>query len=285
MRDEAVARASRRVAEAWGLRPRCGIILGTGLGGLVDRMEERVAIDYEDLSGWPRCTAPGHAGRLVCGRLAQAPVVAIDGRFHLYEGRTVDELTLPVRLLADLGVEFLFVSNAAGGLNPRLGTGDLLVIAEHLNLMGRRSMLTGDERAGIRGAALYDPELRELALRLARRAAIPAATGTYVAVSGPNYETRAEYRFLRRIGGDVVGMSTIPEVLAAARLRLRTLALSIVTNVARPDALRETSSDEVVAAANEAAPRLCRLVESVCAAITGSSGIRDAVPREKEGAS
>lgn len=252
--------------------------MGTGLGGVAERMDREFVLPYDQLDGWPRCTAPGHAGRFVCGNLAGTSLVAIDGRFHSYEGRSIDELTLPTRLLAALGVEFLIVSNAAGGLNPRLSTGDLVVIASHVNLLGRGRFVPG--ATGPRGPNPYDESLRQQALALARQEQIPAVEGTYIAVSGPNYETRAEYRFLRRIGGDVVGMSTVPEVTAAARLGLRTLALSVVTNVARPDVPRHTTSDEVVAAANLAAPRLCRLVECVlgyfaAAVASGNSSVRN----------
>ena len=224
-------------------------------------MDREFELPYEQIDGWPRCTAPGHAGRLVCGQLAGTPLMAVDGRFHAYEGHSIEELVLPVRLLAALGASTLIVSNAAGGLNPRLATGDLVVIANHINLLGRGRFPPG--RSSPRGESPYDDSLRQQALALARRELIPATEGTYVAVAGPNYETRAEYRFLRRIGGDVVGMSTVPEVTAATQLGLRTLALSVVTNVARPDVPRHTTSDEVVAAANLAAPRLCRLVECV----------------------
>lgn len=253
--------AATRVRQAWPVRPRCGVILGTGLGGVVERMERQFVLRYDDVPGWPRCTAPGHVGRFVCGTLGGTPVIAVDGRFHAYEGRSLEELVLPVRLLAALGADTLVVSNAAGGLNPRLATGELMVISDHINLLGRDRFLPGPTTP--RGANPYDPALRRRAFDLARREAIPATEGTYAAVAGPNYETRAEYRYLRRIGADVVGMSTVPEVLAAARLGLRTLAISVVTNVARPDVPRHTTSDEVVAEANLAAPRLCRLVECV----------------------
>lgn len=267
--DDVVARAAQAIRAQWPHRPRCGVILGTGLGGVAEAMERQAVLPYEAIAGWPRCTAPGHAGRFVCGTLANVSLVAIDGRFHAYEGRSFAELVLPVQLLAALGVDVLIVSNAAGGLNPRLATGDLVVLSGHVNLLGRNRFLPG--MATPRGPNPYDPELRRQALALARREQIPAVEGTYVAVAGPNYETRAEYRLLRRIGADVVGMSTVPEVLAASRLGLRTLALSVVTNVARPDVPRQTTSDEVVTAANLAAPRLCRLVELQIGALAEST--------------
>lgn len=265
MAVERAAAAAAEIRAHWPRQPRCGVILGTGLGGIAASMDCHRVWPYEQFAGWTRCTAPGHAGRIVCGELAGVALVAIDGRFHLYEGHTLETVTLPVQLLAALGVEVLIVSNAAGGLNPRLATGDLVVIADHVNLLGRGHFLTGPGTP--RGPNPYDETLRRQALALARRERIPAVEGTYVAVAGPNYETRAEYRYLRRLGGDVVGMSTVPEVLAAARLGLRTLALSVVTNVARPDVPRSTTSDEVVEAAGLAAPRLCRLVECQIAAL------------------
>lgn len=261
-RDRAVE-AAAVVESAWGRRPRFGVVLGTGLGGVVDRMQIEATVDYGRLAGWPRCTAPGHAGRLVCGLLGDVPLVAVDGRFHRYEGHDADTLTLPVRLLGELGAQAVLLSNAAGGLNPRLATGDLVVLAGHVNLIGPSAVPSRSARPRTGGP--YDPQLRDLALRLARREQIPAWPGSYAAVSGPNYETRAEYRFLRRIGADVVGMSTVPEALAAADLGLPVLALSVVTNVARPDAPRHTTGEEVVAVAAEAAPRLCRLAACVVA--------------------
>ena len=281
--DEAVA----RIRSQWSERPRVGVILGTGLGGLAAEIVASAVIPYSDLPHFPRSTALGHAGRLVCGTLDGVPVVAMDGRCHLYEGYSPEQVTLPVRVLHALGIECLVISNASGGLNPRLDKGDIVVVNSHVNLMGRRARFGDPARNGHREHlpglrdddasrqetslpwSPYADDLVDAALAVARRSGFAAMRGTYVGVSGPNYETRAEYRFMTRIGGDVVGMSTIPEVLVASELGLRVLVLSIVTNVARPDVAPElaehTTAASVVDAAAAAAANVCHIVRQVVA--------------------
>jgi len=206
-----------------------GIILGTGLGSLAEQIEAEAKIPYEDVPHFPRSTAISHAGRLVLGRLCGLPVVAMEGRFHAYEGYSFQQLTFPVRVMKALGAELLVVSNAAGGLNPHYATGDVMVIDDHINLMGGNPLIgVNDDVLGPRFPDMcrpYDPRLIERALEIARRENFAAHRGVYVAVTGPNLETRAEYRFLRLIGADVVGMSTIPEALVAFTAHARAGAL------------------------------------------------------------
>ncbi len=250
----------------WSNSARVGLILGTGLGHLADVLEADVEIPFGEIAHFPRATALSHAGHLVCGRLAGVPVAAMRGRCHLYEGYTAEQVALPVRLLHALGCELLIVSNAAGGLNPQFSAGDIVVVTDHINLLwsGPRWQTTPDApRPGRGDASPYDAELGQHVVRIARRENFALQRGVYVAMTGPMYETRAEYRFLRKIGGDVVGMSTVPEVIAARACPMRVLALSIVTNVASPDALRHVSGEQVVAAASATEPRIRRLVVSL----------------------
>lgn len=255
--------AVESVKSKWKSRPEFGIILGTGADEVARQIETDVAIPYRDIPGMPGSTAIGHKGELVCGRLAGQSIVAMRGRFHLYEGYSVDQVRLPIELMACLGVKTLFISNAAGGVNPRFGSGQLMVLESHIDLMFRKWPAHSSNPAFLpdgRRADIYDRELIQLSLRFARSADFVLQRGVYAALTGPNYETRAEYRFLRRIGADVVGMSTVPEVVVAANLGLRVLAFSIVANVASPDVLLPTSGAEVVDAAAVAAPNLCALI-------------------------
>jgi purine-nucleoside phosphorylase len=264
--DERCQEAAEFIRQRWQRVPRAGIILGSGLGALAKHIDRGVILPYQDIPHFPRSTALGHKGQLVCGVLAGVPVVVMAGRFHFYEGYSADELTLPVWVMSRIGVELLIVSNASGGLNPRLRSGDILAIADHIDLLGRRTgTLSVPSRLPSRsgGPLAYDPELIDLVQELARREGFACHGGVYVAVLGPNYETRAEYRAFRRLGGDVVGMSTVPEVLAARRCGLPVLALSTVTNVACPDRLSATAAEEVVDIAAGAEPRLRTLVMGV----------------------
>ncbi len=256
-------------------RPRVGMILGTGLGGLVDQIAIDATLDYETIPHFATSTATSHRGRLVCGRLADTPVVAMEGRFHAYEGYPLQQITLPVRVMKALGIELLIATNAGGGLNPYYRCGDIMVIEDHINLMGANPLVgINDDRLGPRFPDMsrpYDPELTARALEIARQKDIIAHQGVFVAVMGPNLETRAEYRFLRLIGADVVGMSTVPEVIVAAHCGLRVLACSVVTDVCLPDALKPVNVDEIIAVANEAAPKLRTLITGVVASEIGSA--------------
>lgn len=251
----------------WSGTGRVGIVLGTGLGALASEIDAEATIPYEEIPHFPRSTVESHAGRLVCGRLAGQPVVAMEGRFHLYEGYTAAQVTYPIRVLKELGCSILVVSNAAGGMNPLHAKGDLIVLDDHINLMGVNPLIgPNDERLGPRFPDMcqpYDPALQELALSVALESGIVARRGVYVAVVGPNLETRAEYRFLRAIGADVVGMSTVPEVLVAVHAGLRVLGFSIVTDLCLPDALEPVQIEEILAVAREAEAKLRRLVAGV----------------------
>jgi purine-nucleoside phosphorylase len=267
---EQIEAAKAAIQEHWTQQPRAGIILGTGLGNLVDQIDVEAAIDYEQIPHFLRSTSVSHRGRLVCGMLCGVPIVAMEGRFHLYEGYDLKAITLPVRVMKALGADLLVVSNACGGMNPYFRLGDLMVIEDHINLMGDNPLIgINDDRLGDRFPDMsrpYDPQLIERALAVARRENIVAHQGVFVAVAGPNLETRAEYRFLRAIGGDAVGMSTVPEVIVAAHARMRVLGVSIVTDMCLPDALEEADVAKIIATANEAQPRLTRLVMGTLAA-------------------
>ncbi len=254
------------IGRRWTGQPRVGIIVGTGLGKLADQIDREAVIPYEEIPHMPRATALSHRGRLVCGQLAGLRVVAMDGRLHGYEGYAPWQVTFPIHLMHAMGIEVLVVSNASGGLNPRLRLGDIVVIEDHITLMGDKrchDLGTWPCRAQLLGKQVYDVVLIEHALAVARRRNIAVHRGVYAAMLGPSYETRAEYRFLRRIGADVVGMSTVPEVLAAARRGVRVLALSAVTNVSHPDVPIPTCGEMVVNAARQAEPRLREIVWGV----------------------
>ena len=258
-----VAQAALAVRAAWSESPCAGIILGTGLGGLAAHVELHASIDFSQIPHFAAATALGHVGRLLCGTLAGVPVVTMEGRLHRYEGHSLDQITLPVRVMRQLGVELLVISNASGGVNPRLCSGDVVVIQDHINLFWdnpwRGTDAACQSHRGQR-VAPYDAHLIQQALAIARGGDFAIHPGIYAALVGPNYETRAEYRLLRRIGADVVGMSTVPEATVAARLGMRVLALSAVTNVCGPDQLRATNAAEVVAAAESTEPKMRAIV-------------------------
>ncbi len=262
-----VQEAAAAIRARWGGKPRVGIILGTGLGGLVEEIAAEAALPYSDVPHFPTSTAPGHAGRLVCGKLAGKSVVAMEGRFHFYEGYSLEQITLPVRVFKALGCDTLIVSNACGGMNPQYAKGDLMVIEDHINLMGDNPLVgPNDERLGPRFPDMcrpYDPGLIALAQRVALEERIVLQKGVFVAVPGPNLETRAEYRFLRAGGADVVGMSTVPEIIVAVHAGLRNLGLSVITDMCLPDALEPTNLAEIIATANSAEKKLRVLVRRV----------------------
>lgn len=264
----------RQVAEATeALRPRVaaetriGLILGTGLGQLAEEIAATSTVEYGSIPHFPVSTVESHAGRLIAGTLAGAPVVALQGRFHLYEGYTPWQMTLPVRVLASLGVETLLLSNAAGGLNLDYRRGELMLIADHINLQGTNPLIGPNaDEWGPRFPDMseaYDAGLRDTASRVAAEAGVTMHNGVYVAVSGPNLETPAEYRFLRRIGADAVGMSTVPEVIVARHMGVRCMAISVITDECDPDNLAPLSLEDVVAAAGAAEPALGAVMRGV----------------------
>ena len=257
------------IRSRWESQPHAGIILGTGLGSLVEQIEVEASFDYGEIPHFPQSTAISHAGRLLCGTLEGLPVVAMEGRMHMYEGYPLKQITLPVRVMKALGADLLVVSNACGGLNPDYQCGDIMVIDDQINLMGDNPLIgVNDDRLGPRFPDMcepYDRRLVERALEVAGREGITAHKGVYVAVAGPNLETRAEYRFLRTIGADVVGMSTVPEVLVAVHSGMRSVGFSIITDMCLPDELTPADVSEIIAVANEAEPRLRTLVLGVLA--------------------
>jgi purine-nucleoside phosphorylase len=260
-RIEAAARVIRKRST---LSPEVAIILGTGLGGLADEIDVDASIPYQEIPGFPLSTVETHAGRLLLGRLNKRPVVAMQGRFHRYEGYGLGEVTFPVRVLHALGARTLVVSNACGGMNPLWGPGDLVLLSDHINLLGDNPLVgANDERLGPRFpdmSAPYDPELRGLARVAALQLGIVLREGVYVAVPGPSLETRAEYRMLRAMGADVVGMSTVPEVIVANHAGMRALGISIITDQCLPDALEPADIGRIIETAGRAEPALSRLI-------------------------
>ncbi|HZZ73482.1 MAG TPA: purine-nucleoside phosphorylase [Pirellulales bacterium] len=275
-----IAEAAAAIQKRWSGTPRAGLILGTGLGDLAAEITDRTVLRYEEIPHFPRSTSISHAGQLVAGLLAGVPVLAMEGRFHAYEGYSQQQITFPVRVLKRLGAQLLIVSNACGGMNPQYAAGDIMVIEDHINLLNGNPLVgINDDRLGPRFPDMscpYDPTLVRRALEIARRENFAAHRGVYVAVMGPNLETRAEYRFLRTIGADVVGMSTVPEVIVAVHEGLPVLGLSVVTDMCLPDALRATDVREILATAAQAGPKLRAIVLGILAAESESG--RPAAP-------
>jgi purine-nucleoside phosphorylase len=272
---ERVAQAAEAVRRFGAARPRVAIILGSGLGELADEIASQVVVPYTQIPNFPVSTVPGHAGTLVCGTLQGAQVAAMRGRVHFYEGYSLREITFPVRVMRELGAEVLIVTNAAGGLNEHYTTGDLMVLSDHLNIMGMagQSPLVGPDEPelGVRFLDMlnaYDPELRKSAHEAANHSGFSLQEGIYAMVGGPAFETMAEIRFLQRIGADAVGMSTIPEVIVARHAGMRVIGISAITDMAvGPAAVNEISHAEVLAAAERIKPRLASVVRGVLASL------------------
>jgi purine-nucleoside phosphorylase len=263
MLDDAV----RRIREATDLEPRVGVVLGSGLGGLADEVEERVEVPYSEIPGWPSSTAVGHAGVLVLGRVDDVPVAVLRGRAHLYEGVPASQAVFGVRVLGRLGVRTLVVTNAAGAINESFRPGQLVLISDHVNLLGTSPLVgPNDEELGPRFPDMsdaYDPELRAAAREAATRLGIDLGEGVYAAWLGPQFETPAEIRFMRAIGGDLAGMSTVPEVIAARHLGIRCLGISVVTNMAAGVVAGKLGHEEVLQVGAEAQPRLTALLREL----------------------
>ncbi len=261
--EEAVA----FLRETCDLVPEVGLVLGTGLGGLAEKIDACCAVPYGDIPHFASSTVQSHDGRFVFGTLGGRRVVAMQGRVHYYEGYGMRRITLPVRVMRALGAHTLVMSNAVGGMNPQLGPGDMTVITDHINLMGDNPLVgPNDDRLGPRFPDMsepYDRDLVELAETTALEMGLPLKRAVYVAVAGPNLETAAEYRFLRTVGADTVGMSIVPECLAAVHGGLRVLGLQAVTDACFPDTLQPADVDEIIRVAREVEPKLCRLVTEV----------------------
>ena len=261
---EAVESAAAAVRAHCRTVPEVALVLGTGLGDLATKIDIEAAVPYADIPGFPMATVETHAGRLLIGRLGGKPIVAMQGRFHRYEGYSLQQVTFPVRVLHALGAQSLIVSNACGGMHPLWQPGDLMLLADHINLLGDNPLVgANDDRLGVRFpdmSAPYDEGLRALAREVAASQGTVLREGVYVAVAGPNLETRAEYRMLRAVGADVVGMSTVPEVIVAVHAGMRVLGLSIITDQCLPDALAPADVATIIATAQRAEPKLTALV-------------------------
>ena len=243
--------------------PDAAIILGTGLGMLADKIETELEVAYTDIPGFPRSTVESHAGKLIFGRLGGKRVVAMQGRFHAYEGYSQAEIAFPVRVMKALGAKALLISNAAGAVNLNFRKGELMLIDDHINLLGGSPLTGVTENRFVDLAAPYDAALNDAFREVASDEWISLRKGVYACVHGPHLETRAEYRYIRMIGADAVGMSTVPEVIVANHIRLPCAAISVLTDECDPNNLQPVSIPEIMAAAAEAEPRLCRLVEGV----------------------
>jgi purine-nucleoside phosphorylase len=272
---ERVAQAAEAVRRFGAAPPKVAMILGSGLGELADEIASPVLVPYAQIPNFPVSTVPGHEGTLVCGTLEGAQVAAMRGRVHFYEGYSLRDVTFPVRVMRELGAEVLIVTNAAGGLNEQYTTGDLMVLSDHLNIMGMagQSPLVGPDEPelGVRFLDMlnaYDQELRNAAHHSAKQAGFKLQEGVYAMVGGPAFETMAEIRFLQRGGADAVGMSTIPEVIVARHTGMRVLGISAITDMAvGPGAVNEISHEEVLAAAERIKPRLAAVVRGVLASL------------------
>lgn len=249
------------------VRPAVGIILGTGLGALAREIAADAVVDYAEIPHFPLSTVESHHGKLIFGTLAGHPVVAMQGRFHFYEGYSLARVTFPVRVMKELGASTLLISNAAGGMNPQFRRGSIMIITDHINLLGDNPLIgPNDESFGPRFPDMSEPYSRRL-IGLAEETAldlkIRLERGVFVAVPGPNLETRAEYRFLRLIGADAVGMSTVPETIAAVHMGMQVLGFSIITDECFPDALQPASVEEIIAVAGQAEPKLTAVMKGV----------------------
>jgi len=262
-----VERAADAVRDETDQRPVIGIVLGTGAGTLAEEIETEERLPYDDLPGFPASTMEMHEGELIVGRLEGVPVLAMNGRLHLYEGYSANEVAFPIRVLATLGIETLLLSNAAGGMDPHHEAGDLLLVTDHINKQETNPLIGPNvDEWGPRFVDMsepYDPALQALAKERALEYGIRLHKGVYLGVVGPMLETKAEYRYLREIGGDVVGMSTVPEVIAARHMDVRCMALSVITDECLPDALEPIDVEAAMSAAAEARPKLSRIIKGV----------------------
>lgn len=244
--------------------PRIGLILGTGLGGLAEQIEVAARIPYSEIPYFPESTAPSHAGQLLCGHLYGVPLVAMEGRLHYYEGYSLQEVTFPVRMMKALGADTLVVTSAVGGMNPQYALTDIVILEDHINLMPDNPLRgVNDDLLGPRFPDMCEPyscDLIALAKDAAHQLSIKAHQGVLVAVPGPNLETRAEYRMLRQMGADIVGMSTVPEIIVALHAGMKTLGFSIVTDMCLPDALEPIDIDKILAVAAKGGAQLERLM-------------------------
>ena len=268
---ERAEHATRIIRSRISVEPRIAIVLGSGLGGFADDFDEAVAIPYEDIPGFVRSTAQGHAGRLVIGKVDSIPVLAMQGRVHYYEGYSLEEVTFPIRVFNLLGIKTLVLTNAAGGINVQLTQGALMVISDHLNLMGVNPLRgPNDERFGPRFpdmTAVYSPELQELVIEESKAINVEVRRGIYGALSGPSYETPAEIHLLRNLGADAVGMSTVPEAIVARHMGIEVLGISCITNMAAGISDEPINHEEVMATGDRVRATFTELLKRVISAI------------------
>jgi purine-nucleoside phosphorylase len=267
MKNQAIEKASRYLKEKFQLKPEIGLILGSGLGVLADEIENAVKIPYNEIPEFPVSTVEGHAGQLVFGTLQGKTVVAMQGRFHYYEGYSMDKVTFPVRIMKTLGVTTLIVTNAAGGVNETFQPGDLMIITDHINNMGTNPLIgPNDDDFGVRFPDMseaYCKKLRQLAKEVAAKLNIPIKEGVYVANTGPSYETPAEIRMIRKLGGDAVGMSTVPEVIVARHANMKVLGISCISNMAAGILDQPLTHDEVIETTEKVKSNFLALVKEI----------------------
>jgi purine-nucleoside phosphorylase len=270
---EKIREAAALIKEKSTIQPRIGLILGSGLGGLASEVENAVTIPYHQIPHFPASTVIGHAGQLVIGTLSKQPVVVMQGRFHLYEGHSMETVTFPIRVLKELGVEMLFITNAAGGINKDFQPGDLMVIEDHVNMMGRNPLVgPNDEQLGPRFPDMsqaYDPELSKLAEDVATKQGFQLQKGVYVGVLGPSYETPAEIRMFGKLGCDAVGMSTVPEVIVARHAGIRVLGISCISNMAAGILPQPLSHEEVMETGERVKEKFARLIRGILQEVRG----------------
>ena len=263
------ADAVERIRKDWDGVPQAGIILGTGLGGLAEQIDVACRIPYSEIPHFPESTAPTHTGELVCGTLHGIPLVAMDGRVHYYEGYSLAEVTFPIRVMKALGAETLVCTSAVGGLNPQFKLADIVIIEDHINLMPDNALRgVNDNELWPRFPDMSEPYSRELvenAQATALELSVSAHKGVLAVVPGPNLETRAEYRMLRQMGADIVGMSTVPEIIVAKHAGMKTMAFSIVTDMCLPDALEEANIEKIIAVAADGGAKLQKLLSELFA--------------------
>ncbi|MFP4013895.1 MAG: purine-nucleoside phosphorylase [Chitinispirillaceae bacterium] len=268
---EMIQETRKHIESKTSVKPQYGIILGTGLGRLADSIEKDAVIPYEEIPHFPVSTVEAHAGKLIIGHLAGKPVMAMQGRFHYYEGYSMQQIAFPVRVMKFLGVSTLVVSNACGGINPLYKPGTIMAITDHINLLATNPLIgPNDDRIGPRFPDMSEPysqELIDVVSKVAIENKIRIEKGVYASMSGPSLETRAEYRMLRILGADVIGMSTVPEVIAAVHAGLKVLGLSVVTDACLPDALEAVDIKKIIAVADKAEPVLVKLIEKVLQAL------------------
>ncbi|MBQ7819689.1 MAG: purine-nucleoside phosphorylase [Bacteroidales bacterium] len=261
---ENVKECARFIKEQFGNIPKTAVILGTGLGKLAEDINDKVVLSYEDIPNFPVSTVEGHSGKLILGKLGNSPILAMQGRFHFYEGYNMQTVTFPIRVMHELGIKRLFVSNAAGGMNPNFKIGDLMVINDHINLFPEHPLRGRNiEEHGVRFpdmSDVYNPLLIEKAFKIADEEGIKLQSGVYVGTQGPTFETPAEYRYFRFIGGDAVGMSTVPEVIVARHCGIEVFAISVITDLGVEGVVEKCSHEEVQRAAEEAQPKMTRIM-------------------------